>query len=183
MTSFVDLSVWLLSLATLCGQIVIVFLGLLLLLKKFAPEYKAPKKLIKFISDNYIAFIFVISAGATLSSLALSDILSFAPCKLCWYQRAFMYPQAVISAVALFTNDFNVKKYLLPLSLIGAVIAIYHILVQSFPGVIRCGDEIVNCSTKQFAGFGYITIPVMSLTAFGLIILICLAATRVEKGE
>jgi disulfide bond formation protein DsbB len=153
----------------------------LLVLKKFAPEYKAPKKIVEFIADNYVAFIFIITAGATLSSLALSDILSFAPCKLCWFQRAFMYPQVVIALIALFTNDFNVKKYFLPLSLIGAVIAVYHIFVQALPGIIPCGDEIVSCSSKQFAGFGYITIPVMSLTAFGLLILICLAAMRKEN--
>lgn len=174
MTSFINLSVWLLSLATLVGQIIAVFLVLLFFIRKFAPQYEIPKKLVGFISDNYIALIFVISAGATISSLALSDILSFVPCKLCWYQRAFMYPQALIAGIALFVNDVKARIYLLALSIIGLLIAIYHILVQLFPGVIRCGDEIVNCSSKQFAGFGYITIPVMSLTAFGLIILVSL---------
>lgn len=180
MSEFTNLSIWLLSLATLAGQIIIVFLILLLVLKKFVPKYKAPKKIIEFISDNYVAFIFIITAGATLSSLALSDILSFLPCKLCWYQRAFMYPQVVISAVALFTNDFNVKKYLLPLSLVGLVLAVYQIFLQTFPGIIQCGDELVSCSSKQFAGFGYITIPVMSLTAFVLIILVILSS-RIRK--
>lgn len=180
MTSFADFSIWLLSLATLLGQITAFFLVLLFFVKKFAPKYKTPKKIIEFISDNYIAFVFVISAGATLSSLALSDILSFAPCKLCWYQRAFMYPQAVISGIALFINDVKIGIYLLVLSIIGSLIAVYHILVQTFPGVIRCGDEIVNCSSKQFAGFGYITIPVMSLTAFVLIILVILSS-RIRK--
>jgi len=177
MTSFTSFSIWLLSLATLTGQIIAVLLILLLFLKKFAPKYKAGTKITGFISDNYVALILIITAGATLSSLTLSDILGFLPCKLCWFQRAFMYPQVVISGVALFTNDFNVKKYLLPLSVIGVVIAVYQIFVQTFPGIIQCGDEIVSCSLKQFAGFGYITIPVMSLTAFGLLILLCLTSS------
>ena len=33
---------------------------------------------------------------ATAGSLFFSYVMEFAPCVLCWYQRIFMYPQAVI---------------------------------------------------------------------------------------
>lgn len=173
--------VWIFSSLTILGQITAVVLGLLLLVRKFQPKDKTSKKIVSLVSENYIILIFLITAGASFGSLFLSDIMGYLPCKLCWYQRIFIYPQVIISGVALFANDMNVRKYLLPLSLVGTSIAIYHILLQAFPGILQCGDEAVNCSTNQLVGFGYVTIPVMSLTAFVILILIKLATYLNEK--
>lgn len=181
MQSFSQLVIWAFSSMTLLTQVVIVLLALLLVVRKLQPKDKTSERVVSLISDNYVLIIFVITAGATVGSLILSDILNFPPCKLCWYQRIFIYPQVVISGIALFTNDINVKKYLLPLSLMGGAIAIYHILLQTFPTIIQCGDETVSCSANQFVGFGYITIPVMSLTAFLLIIFVMLSTFDWKK--
>lgn len=174
MTSFTSLTISLLSIGTLAAQILAGIFFLFLMFRLVQPKDKSSKRLVNLISDNHMAIIFVITAGATVGSLILSEALGFPPCKLCWYQRIAIYPQMLISGVALITADENVRKYLLPMSVIGALIAIYHILVQALPGIIQCGDEVVSCSSKQFAGFGYITIPVMSLTAFVILILIYL---------
>lgn len=181
MQAFQQTVIGIFSSLTLLTQILVVFFAVILVFRKFQPKDKASKKLVQLISDNHILLIFIITAGATVASLFLSDILGLPPCKLCWYQRVFMYPQVIVSGIALFTNDIKAKKYLLSMSIIGLLVAIYHILVQTFPAIIQCGDETVSCSAKQFAGFGYITIPVMSLTAFMLLILICLAVVKVEN--
>lgn len=83
-----------------------------------------------------------------------------------------MYPIALVSLVSLIKNDNGVKKYIVPLAVVGALIAAYHILVQIFPQALECSDEVAKCSAVEFAQFGYITIPVMSLSAFLLIILV-----------
>ena len=115
--------VWIFSSLTILGQIAVVLLALILIVRKFQPKDKTSKKIVSLIANNYIVLIFLITAAASAGSLFLSDIMGYLPCKLCWYQRIFIYPQVIISGVALFTSDVNVRKYLLPLSLIGALIA------------------------------------------------------------
>lgn len=130
------------------------------------------KKVTNFLSENYIALACLIAVAATLGSLVLSEVLHFIPCKLCWYQRIFMFPQAIIFGVALWKNDRNIWRYSIALSVIGLLIAIYHIFLQTYPGVFPCSDEVANCTLSQFKIFNYITIPVMSATAFIILILL-----------
>ena len=122
-----------------------------------------------FFKQNALTFIFIVSSSATLGSLFLSEIVSFVPCTLCWWQRIFMYPQAIISLIALMRNDKKAVYYILPLSIIGAGIAAYHYIMQLFPNLLECSEEVAKCSTIQFAELGYITIPLISLTTFMLI--------------
>lgn len=91
-----------------------------------------------------------------------------------------MYPIAVISFIALLTND-TIKKYVLTLSVVGVLVSIYHILLQMFPTILECNDETAKCSAVQFAQYGYITIPVMSFTAFLLVILVSLFTNSKKK--
>ena len=114
---------------------------------------------------------FVVTAVATAGSLFFSEIANFVPCELCWFQRIFMYPLAIVTLLAAIANDHRVARYLLPLPLIGAGISVYHILVEervvgqttacliSAPG---------GCAVKWIDEFGYVTIPVLALTAFVL---------------
>lgn len=171
MESFSDTIVWLFAAGTLFGQIIAFIAVGLLLGRKFLPKNKNFKKISNLIADNYVPVILILSAVPTIGSLAFSEVLSFVPCQLCWYQRVLMYPISLISFVALLTNDTNIKKYVMPLSIIGILIASYHILLQTFPQVLQCTDEVAKCSAVEFAEFGYITIPVMAFTGFLLIIL------------
>ena len=114
---------------------------------------------------------FVVTAVATGGSLFFSEVANFVPCELCWFQRIFMYPLAIVTLLAAIANDHRVARYLLPLPLIGAGISVYHILVEervvgqttacliSAPG---------GCAVKWIDEFGYVTIPVLALTAFVL---------------
>lgn len=179
MQSFTDIFVQGLSLLTILSQLGILFLILLFVFRKLQPKDKSSKRLADLLANNYVALVFSITAGATAGSFAMSEIFGFLPCKLCWYQRVFMFPQFVVAAIALFTNDNGIKKYIVALSLIGAGIAVYHLLLQALPAVIQCGDELVSCEENPFVTFGYITIPVMSLTSF--LLLISLSLFRNKK--
>ena len=114
----------------------------------------------------------------TVGSLIFSNVLGYPPCVLCWYQRILMYPQVIILGIATLKNDFAVKKYILPLSIVGLVIAVYHYLLQMSPIPLPCSDQVANCALKQVGFFGYITIPLMSATAFAMIILFMLIIKR-----
>jgi disulfide bond formation protein DsbB len=113
---------------------------------------------------------------ATLGSLYLSEVLHFIPCTLCWYQRIFMYPLAIILGIAFYRNDKDIYRYTLPLSIIGMLISGYHILLQKVPYLqqFEMCKTGVPCSKDYLNLLGFITIPMMAFTAF-TIITICLA--------
>ena len=124
----------------------------------------------------------LVALVATLGSLWFSEVRLFVPCTLCWYQRILMYPLAVILAIAAWRTDRGIVRYALPLSLFGAVVAGYHVLEQKIPGfgfpeACRGG---VPCNVQYIDWLGFISIPVLSLTAFVLIsvALIVVAARR-----
>lgn len=113
---------------------------------------------------------------ATLGSLYLSEVLHFIPCTLCWYQRIFMYPLAIILGIAFYRNDKDIYRYTLPLSIIGMMISGYHILLQkvTYLQQFEMCKTGVPCSKDYLNLLGFITIPMMAFTAF-TIITICLA--------
>lgn len=117
---------------------------------------------------------------ATLGSLYFSEIRDLPPCVLCWYQRIAMYPLTIIIAVTIVRLDRGVWLYVLPLSLIGFGIAVYHNLLYYgvIPESIQPCRLGVSCTTRQIEWLGFITIPLMSLTAFA-VITICMTAFAV----
>ena len=108
---------------------------------------------------------------ATTGSLFFSEVLGLTPCVLCWYQRILMYPLVVVLAVGILLRDQRVRLYALPLSLAGLAVAIYHNLLYYgvIPeGLTQCALG-VSCTERQLELFGFLTIPLMSLTAFAVI--------------
>ncbi|MGM8216540.1 disulfide oxidoreductase [Bacillaceae bacterium W0354] len=118
----------------------------------------------------YVAWL--VSVVATLGSLYFSEIKGFIPCELCWYQRILMYPLSLILGIATFQNDRSIKKYVLPIAIIGWCISLFHYLEQKVPGFAEikpCANG-VPCSAEYINWFGFITIPFLALIAFTLII-------------
>lgn len=117
----------------------------------------------------YVAWL--VSIIATLGSLYFSEIQSFIPCELCWYQRILMYPLVLTLGIATFQNDKSVKKYVLPISIIGGSISLFHYLEQKVPGFAEikpCANGM-PCSTEYINWLGFITIPFLALIAFSLV--------------
>ena len=108
---------------------------------------------------------------ATMGSLFFSEVMGLPPCVLCWYQRICMYPIAVIATVGLAAGDRHVARYLWPLAGTGLVIAIYHNLLyyHLVPDSITPCTTGVSCTERQIEWLGFITIPLLSLTAFVII--------------
>ncbi|WP_050179658.1 disulfide oxidoreductase [Domibacillus robiginosus] len=139
-----------------------------------------------FIQTYALYAAWVIAVTATLGSLYFSEIREFVPCELCWIQRIFMYPLAIILGIAAFHNEINLKKYVLPLSIIGGSISFYHYLVQKVPGFadIKPCVQGVPCNVQYINWFGFVTIPFLALTAFTLIsILMVLLHLNARKNS
>ncbi len=108
--------------------------------------------------------------GAILT-LVYSEVVGYPACYLCWIQRGFIYPQIIFLAVAVWMK----KKWAVITSLIfsiaGMIVAIYHNWVSLIGDSEKCTafGNTTSCATRYVYEFGYITIPVMSLTIFLLL--------------
>lgn len=126
----------------------------------------------------------MVALVAMVGSLIYSEIIGYEPCKLCWLQRIFMYSQVILLGMALFKKDYKIISYSIVLSIIGAIIAGYHYLLQlGVASGLPCSavGYSVSCSQRFVMQYGYITIPMMALSAFVLITLL-LSSHYQNKG-
>lgn len=82
-----------------------------------------------------------------------------------------MYPLILILAVGILRKDKYMYQYVLPMSVLGWGVALYHILLQKgiLPEAVAPCVLGASCKTAYAGYFGFITIPVMSFTAFSVI--------------
>jgi disulfide bond formation protein DsbB len=143
------------------------------LIAKKAPAFL--DSFLSFIARKAIFVGFLAALLATLGSLIYSDVIGYEPCKLCWYQRIFMYPLVLVLGMALWKKHEWIKPYGILLSVVGALIAAFHYLGQI--GWNPLGLECLaigystSCAKNFVLEFGYITIPLMAFSAFVLIAL------------
>lgn len=155
----------LLALLTIGGQVVFVAGIIALFLDKGL--------WIKRVSPWALRGAFIVYMGAMLTSLFYSEIIGFAPCTLCWWQRIFLYPQVILLGLALWKRDRNIADYSIALALPGIVFALYHNYIDwGGSPLIPCAAQVVSCTKRYVFEFGYITIPMMALTAFLLGVLL-----------
>ncbi len=129
----------------------------------------------------YLAW--VVALTATVGSLFFSEVMQLPPCVLCWYQRIAMYPLVVIIGIGIIRRDNQLKNYALPICLVGLAISIYHNLLYYgiLPESIAPCTEGISCTSRQIEWLGFITIPLMALTAFVGVSLCLLFYKQKEK--
>jgi disulfide bond formation protein DsbB len=120
----------------------------------------------------------VIAAGATLGALFFGEVMQLPPCLLCWYQRIFMFPLALLLPLGLAPYDRKIIRYALPLAVIGWGIAVFHQLLVAgwVPKSFEPCARGVPCSKTVIELFGFLTIPWLSIAAFSAIIVLLLLA-------
>jgi disulfide bond formation protein DsbB len=121
---------------------------------------------------KYLPYVILITALlSTLTSLYFSEILKLAPCVLCWSLRIAMFPLVPISVVGILKKDKNLPLYILPLSIGGWLISLYHNLLyyHIIPEAIAPCQQGVSCTQKLLDIFGFIDIPQGAFLAFTFI--------------
>ena len=131
----------------------------------------------------YIALI--VAWASTMGSLYFSEVSRFSPCTLCWYQRILMYPLAGLLTLGILRRDHHLPFLVLPFSLLGQGVAVYHYLLQKttlFSTQSTCGLG-VTCATVWIDWFGFVTIPLLSIIGFMAITMgmLILMASGVNK--
>lgn len=144
--------------------------------------------------------IFIQALVATLGSLYFStfgDIVKniqngnlfpvdegLVPCELCWFARILMYPIVILSLVGIIKKDNRFTDYILPLTLPGILLEIYHYSIQKLPieNIFNC--SLANpCSALQVNYLGFITIPFLCGVAFLVITTLAFINMRIEKKK
>lgn len=178
----------LLATLTIAGNVLAVFLTAVFFIYFLKKDMKWPiaRETVNFFGRNAVLFSFLTSLGALLGSLYYSVIVGFPPCQLCWIQRIFIYPQAIVLGMALIKKDGHLADYIIALSTVGGIVSAYHQYIQ-FGGrsLYSCaaGLGAVSCTQRLILEFGYVTIPMMMLTVFLLNILFMLAQKKWILGD
>lgn len=124
------------------------------------------RRLPPWLADVALPLATSIAVVATGGSLLLSEVAGYTPCTLCWYQRIAMYPLVIVLGVAALRGDRSAWRVSVPLSGIGAAIAIWHIAIERRPSLGGACDPAAPCSLIWVREFGFLTLPTMALIGF-----------------
>jgi disulfide bond formation protein DsbB len=128
-----------------------------------------------------LAYLF--SIVGLIGSLYYSEIVGYAPCVLCWYQRIFMYSNVFVLGLALYKGgDKNVIPYAIILAVMGGIVSLYHnaLFLPAFQNKnTTCSPfSNVSCTEEYFTALGYVNIPVIAITSFIAIIILLKFANK-----
>ncbi len=137
----------------------------------------------RFSKDTLLALAWTIALVASLSVLFIGEILGQKPCVLCWFQRAFMFPLAIVLGLGLWWQDQNVGRYGIALALGGAAVALWHMGLYAglIPEKIQpCSASGPSCTDANQTVLG-IPIPLMALVSFALIGVLCALSLKEKQ--
>ncbi len=125
-------------------------------------------------------FAWLLAAVATLGALFFGEVMGLPTCSLCWYQRIFMFPLAVMLPFALFPLDRSVIRYALALAVPGLIIAVYHqlLVMGVIPEAAAPCRQGIPCSQTVATWFGFVTLPILSIAAFASVVALLVVARR-----
>jgi len=175
----VDNANQILAALTIAGQFLLVAILLLI----YGRQHPTLQRWFQLLVDHAALWAWVVALVAMLGSLFYSEVIGYEPCKLCWWQRIFMYPLAVILALSWQRRERVALFYAGWLALLGGVVAAYHYTMQRglLPSAVCSITGAADCSREYVFAFDYVTIPLMSLTAFVLIMVLVWAGWKWGK--
>jgi disulfide bond formation protein DsbB len=121
----------------------------------------------------------IVALAATAGALFIGEVMGQTPCHLCWHQRVFMFPLAVILAVATFREDGDAWRYALPVAGLGWLVAAFHSLLYAgiIPEAIKPCGQGPSCSSADMTVLG-LALPYLSLAAFTAIAVLLVPTNR-----
>ncbi len=124
--------------------------------------------------ETALVLAWIVALAASLSVLFIGEVLGQTPCNLCWFQRAFMFPLAIVLGLGLWWQDPRIGRYGIVLAIGGGALALWHLglYVGVIPESIKpCTASGPSCTDDNQVVFG-IPIPLLALVAFALIALL-----------
>lgn len=138
-------------------------------------------KIINIASENGGIISAALVFGGIVLSLFYSEIAGYQACILCVVQRWLLYPQILIILIGMYYKKASAYMVAYALSFLGLIVALYHNYIDYGGGDFFACDALgagISCTRRYVLEFGYVTIPMMSLTAFALIMFFLTLKTR-----
>lgn len=159
---------------------VAVHIGFFALLITYAVSEHRFTTILNTISRHALSLGTLLGGAIILLSLYYQYVAGLPVCPLCWWQRIALYPIAALFAVAWWKGERRIFAYILPFVLFGVVVAVYHEWLQlGGASVVPCAaDGSADCAKVYLNIFGYITFPVLSLTALASFLLLAWSAKK-----
>lgn len=135
---------------------------------------------LRWLADRSTLLALIVVVVAVGSSLTYSDYFDMAPCKLCWFQRIFIFPQVLLLGIAWWKKQHDfIATYVMALACFAIPISVFHYLLQmtdapavhSFAPCDVTG-QAPSCSGYYVIMYDYITIPMMALTTSATLLLL-----------
>ena len=117
-------------------------------------------------AELLLPLAFAIALVSTLGSLYYSGIVHFRPCRLCWWQRIFMYPLVPLLGLGWLRRDRGAAIYAIPLALGGLAYGAYHTQLRWFPEQGSSCEAEAACTSVWVNTFGFVSIPFMAFCGF-----------------
>ena len=120
---------------------------------------------LRYIKKNALNLYLVLLVLAVIGSLYYSEIALFTPCKLCWIQRIFIFPQILLILVAKCKKDLTtIWSYLAWMTGFALAFSLLHNYIYYFGKELSgtC-DAAASCKAYYVYEYGFVTIPFMAL--------------------
>lgn len=112
-------------------------------------------------------------------------------CELCWWQRIFLFPIAVIALVAAWYRTREAHVMIGILAALGLFYAVYHYYYH-FQGLVlgnvlalpcSSGGLLPACTDSPILTFGFVTIPFMGILVFTNLLLLAFFVHQKVQSE
>lgn len=139
----------------------------------------------------WMSLICLLSGFSILGTMTYQFTYLAPVCSLCWWQRIFMFPLALIAAIALYTRSKTDHLITGSMAAIGLLFASYHYYghfqkyVIGNPFLLPCSTSALepSCSESPMIIFGFMTIPLFGVIAFIAIIWFSFLAHKKSQTE
>lgn len=126
----------------------------------------------------------ILFTASVIGSLVYEHVFLYAPCVLCWYQRIAIFSIGILLFTGNLQKSALLRTQITIFAIAGGAVAIFHNILDIFPlGLDVCGVNGTSCLVRYVYAFGYITIPVMSLTILVLALIFVYIAKKYPQAS
>ncbi len=138
----------------------------------------------KFNGEVALLLAWLLALAASLAALFIGEAMGQTPCWVCWIQRIFMFPLAIILGLGLWWEDRSSGRYGLALALPGGTVGLWHLAL--YGGLIPerlepCSADGPSCTDANQLILG-VPIPLLSVISFFVIAALCAAALKDKRS-
>ncbi len=144
------------------GILAVLFISIITLLA-LAFFHNEKNAWLNYVKNNALSLYITLLITASFGSLFYSEIADYTPCKLCWWQRIFIFPQILIAFVAKSKKE-SPWHYLSWMTGFAMFFSLVHNWVYYFgkENSVTC-DAAASCKAFYIYLYDIVTIPFMAL--------------------